>query len=364
MNVIDVSLEGKASSSYKIFIGYDIAGSIGQILAEKRLGARYVVISDSHVSPLHGEAFLKKMNAAGLNASLIEFPAGESSKNINTVLDTAARLLAFGVDRKCALIALGGGVVGDIVGFIASVYMRSLPYIQVPTTLVGQVDSSIGGKTAIDLQEGKNLLGTFYQPGAVFIDLKFLETLPEREFNNGLAEIIKYGIIDDEGLFALLEKEMALIKNRKGKFPEHIIERCCRIKKNLVELDERDQGIRHLLNFGHTIGHAVEAASGYAFTHGEAVSLGMKAAARISGKLHGLPLEDRERIENIISAAGLPTRLPERIATDDIISRLKTDKKKDGDTIHFVFLHKIGSPLINGGVTEALVRETIEGLRK
>ncbi|MBI4633888.1 MAG: 3-dehydroquinate synthase [Deltaproteobacteria bacterium] len=364
MNVINVSLEGKGSASYQIGIGYDIADGIGRILAEKQLGARYAIISDSSVSPLHGEAFLKKLHDAGLNVSLMEFPAGEHSKNINTVLDIAARMLASGVDRKCALIALGGGVVGDIVGFIASVYMRSLPYIQVPTTLVGQVDSSIGGKTAIDLREGKNLLGTFYQPSAVFIDLKFLETLPEREFNNGLAEIIKYGIIDDEGLFGLLEKEMPAVKKRKGGFPEHIVERCCRIKKNLVEIDERDQGIRHFLNFGHTIGHAIEAASEYAFTHGEAISLGMKAAARISGRLHGLPLQDRERIENLISQAGLPTRLPERIATDDIIARLKTDKKKDGDTIHFVFLHKIGSPLINGGVTEAVVRETIEGLRK
>lgn len=363
MKEMELTLERKISSSYRIYIGYDVAGDIGRILMEKLLGTRYVIITDSHVSALHGETFLKKLNDAGLNVSLLEFPAGESSKNANTVLDIAARLLALGVDRKCALIALGGGVVGDIVGFIASVYMRSLPYIQVPTTLVGQVDSSIGGKTAIDLAQGKNLLGTFYQPGAVFIDLKFLETLPEREFSNGLAEVIKYGIIDEGDLFALLEKEIAAVKNRERGLLEHIIEKCCRIKKGLVEVDERDQGLRHLLNFGHTIGHAIEAASGYAFTHGEAVSLGMKAAARISGRLHGLPVRDGERIENLLTLAGLPTRLPESIATDDIMMRLKADKKKDGDAIHFIFLAKIGSPLINGGVTEDVIRETIEGLR-
>jgi 3-dehydroquinate synthase len=251
-----------------------------------------------------------------------------------------------------------------MVGFIASVYMRSLPYVQVPTTLVGQVDSSIGGKTAIDLPEGKNLLGTFYQPRAVFIDLKFLETLPEREFSNGLAEVLKYGIIDGEEMFALLEREIAAVRNRDRGLLEQIIEKCCGIKKGLVEIDEQDQGIRHLLNFGHTIGHAIEAASGYAFTHGEAVSLGMKAAVRLSGRLYGFPDRDRVRIESLIQAAGLPTLLPKSIATDDVLSRMKSDKKKDGDKVHFIFMKRIGSPVIDGGVTEEEIRETIEGLRE
>lgn len=363
MKEIVVFLEGACPSSYAIGIGYDMAGDIGRSLAAHPRGSRYVIITDSHVAPLHGDGLVKRLREAGLTATLMEVPAGESSKNMKTVLDIAARLLALGVDRKCALIALGGGVVGDLVGFIASVYMRSLSYIQIPTTLVGQVDSSIGGKTAVDLPEGKNLIGTFYQPAAVFIDLKYLETLPESEFTNGLGEVIKYGLIAGEEMFALLEERMSALKRRERDMTERIVARCCEIKKRLVEIDERDRGPRHLLNFGHTLGHAIEAASGYVFSHGEAVSLGMKAVVRISVRLHGLPPGEGNRIEKLLCAAGLPTRLPENIATDDVMARLKADKKKDGDAVPFIVLSKIGSPMINGGIPDAVVREAIEGLR-
>jgi len=279
------------------------------------------------------------------------------------VLDIAGKLLDLGADRKSALVALGGGVAGDLAGFIASVYMRGVPCIQVPTTLMAQVDSSIGGKTAIDLPQGKNLLGTFCQPVGVFIDIKCLDTLPDAEYQNGLAEVVKYGIIDSESLFRQLEADVEAIRSRNRPFLEAIIQRVCTIKKGIVEMDEREQGLRRILNFGHTLGHALESASEYGISHGNAVAVGMIAAARMSQKLYGLPAEDRERIEGLIASLSLACGIPEDLATEDILSGLQRDKKKDGDTIHFVLLKKIGLPFINGGVPDDLLRETIEGLR-
>jgi 3-dehydroquinate synthase len=229
---------------------------------------------------------------------------------------------------------------------------------------MAQVDSSIGGKTAIDLPEGKNILGTFYQPKGVFIEVKFLDTLPEKEFNSGLAEVIKCGIIDDAKFFYFLEEHAEAIKQRERGILQKIIEDSCRIKKGIVEIDEREQGLRRVLNFGHTIGHAIEAESHYTISHGVAVSLGMVAAVRISERLYDLPGEDRKRIEHLIEILGLPRNIPQTIATDKILARLRTDKKKEGDTIHFVLLKKIGMPFVNGGVPESVLRETVEGLKK
>ena len=367
MKRIKVNLNKKLSSSYEICIGHDIIGKIGTIIAENRLADHYVIITDSHVSTLYGEVFLKGLRKAGgerAKAEMIEFPAGEASKNITTALTIVGRLLDLGVDRKSALLALGGGVVGDMTGFIASVFMRSLPYIQIPTTLMAQVDSSIGGKTAVDLPEGKNLLGTFYQPRGVFVDLKFLDTLPASEFNNGMAEIIKYGIIDDPDFFRLLENGVGAIRKRDRGFLERIVATSCMTKKRIVEIDERDQGLRHILNFGHTIGHAIESESGYKIPHGSAVSAGMIAAARLSERLHDFPFSDRVRIERLIEAVGLPGHIPEFIRTEGVLLRLKWDKKKSGAMINFVLLKKIGVPFVTAQVTELILREVIEELRK
>jgi 3-dehydroquinate synthase len=261
------------------------------------------------------------------------------------------------------LIALGGGVVGDLVGFIASVFMRSIPYIQIPTTLMAQVDSSIGGKTAIDLPSGKNLLGTFYQPQAVFADLRYLTTLPEKEFENGLAEIIKYGIIDDEKMFCLLEDNMESVKKGDPALLLKLVETCCRIKKSIVEIDEKEQGLRRILNFGHTLGHAIEAQSDYAVAHGEGVALGMIAASRISENIGYLESAQRERIESLIGKSGLPVRLPVALSSEGISARLKMDKKKKGDVIHFVLLKKIGMPFINGSIEEKVIADVLEGMK-
>ena len=363
MRSMKVNLDKKSSASYEIRIGFKIIDRMALIIAKNHKAIHYVLITDDCVGSLYAKQMMDSFKDVGLNINYFEFPAGESSKNLNTVMDIVGRLLELGADRGTMLIALGGGVVGDLVGFIASIYMRGIPYIQIPTTLIGQVDSSIGGKTAIDLTHGKNLLGTFHQPRAVFADLALLETLPQKEFNNGLAEIIKYGVIDDENMFRMLERNMDAIKNRDSVLLTKVVESCCRIKKSIVEIDEKEQGLRRLLNFGHTLGHAIEAVSKYAISHGEGVALGMIAAARISEKKKYFDTAQVQRIEEIILMAGLPVKIPRDFSTDDIISRLAMDKKKKGDVVHFVLLKKIGMPFVNGGIASKLIADVIEEMR-
>jgi len=360
MKTLKVNLDKKALSSHEIRIGQNILDRMILLVAKNHKASRTVIVTDNHVNALYGQTLLAAMNQAGRTASIVEIPAGESSKNMATVLTIAGRLLEMGADRGTLLVALGGGVVGDLTGFVASTYMRSVPYIQVPTTLIGQVDSAIGGKTAVDLPQGKNLLGTFYQPRAVFVDVSFLESLPDKEFNNGLAEIIKYGIIEDEKLFRLLEEEMKAVRNREGALLMKIIETCCRIKKSIVEIDEHEQGLRRILNFGHTLGHALEAVSGYTLTHGEGVALGMVAAARLSAGMKYLPEKDALRVERVVALAGLPTRIPAGFDHEAVLSRLKMDKKKKDDVIHFVLIKKIGLPFVSGSVRDQLIGDVLK----
>ncbi len=363
MRSLKVNLDKKISSSYEIRIGKGILDRMILLIAKNNKASRYVIITDDTVNRLYGQTLLAGFTDAGLNASILEIPAGEPSKNIATLIEVSEKLLALGADRGTVLIALGGGVVGDLTGFVASVYMRSVPYIQIPTTLVGQVDSSIGGKTAVDLPQGKNLLGTFYQPGAVFADLAFLDTLPEKEFANGLAEIIKYGVIEDDKMFKLLEENMDDVRGREEVLLTKIIENCCRIKKSIVEIDEREQGLRRILNFGHTLGHALEAVSDYALSHGEGVALGMIAAAKLSVKLHHLPEVDFIRIENMIAQAGLPTKIPASLSPEAVIGRLKMDKKKKDNVIHFVLIKKIGMPFVSGSVGDQHINDVLEEMK-
>ncbi|HUN54170.1 MAG TPA: 3-dehydroquinate synthase [Smithella sp.] len=363
MRTVKVALNKKCLSSYEIHAGPDILDRTILLIAKNHKAAHYAVITDDCVGGLYGQKFLDGLKGIGLNAFLIEFPAGETSKNIDTVLHIAGKLIEAGADRETCLIALGGGVVGDIAGFVASIFMRGVPYIQIPTTLVAQVDSSIGGKTGVDLPHGKNLLGTFYQPRAVFANLSFLETLPEKEFNNGLAEIIKYGIIDNEKMFHDLESNIDAIKSKDRKLLLNLVESCCRIKKSIVEIDEKEQGLRRILNFGHTLGHALESISQYTITHGEGVALGMTAAARISEKIGCLKSDETRRIEALISQAGLPVKIPESLDHDKIVARLRMDKKKKGDIIYFVLLKKIGMPFIDGNIKPELIAAVIEEMK-
>lgn len=364
MNKIRVNLDRKSSLSYDLHIGENILDRAGLIMVKNHWASRYLMITDSNVSALHGGRVLETLRSVGLQVEMLDFPAGESSKNMKTCVEIAVRMAELGMDRTSAVIALGGGVVGDVAGFIASIYMRGIPCIQFPTTLLAMVDSSIGGKTGVDIPEGKNLLGTFHQPKAVFMDLAFLQTLAPREFSNGVAEIVKHGFIDDVEILDMIEDGKERLLSRDKVFVEGLISKSCRIKKGIVEIDETEKGVRRLLNFGHTIGHAVEAESGYAVSHGEAVSMGMSAAAVLSEKMKYLSPQDREKVISLIENAGLPTRIPAGLSTDGIMAHMKIDKKKTGDTIHFVLLKKPGMPFVNGGVPDALVRQTIEGLKK
>ncbi len=364
MNRIKVHLERKVSASYDIHIGRDILDRLALILSKNNWGSRYYIVTDSVVSHLHGDRVMGVLDRVGLAVEKIEFRAGEAFKNIQTCIDVSEQLAGRGADRTSALVALGGGVVGDVTGLVASLYMRGIPYVQVPTTLLAQVDSSIGGKTGVDTPSAKNMLGTFHQPRAVFIDMDFLETLPEREFTNGLAEIVKYGIIEDPDLLEDLQSGAETLRRRDPRFLETVISRSCRIKKAIVEIDETERGLRRILNFGHTVGHALEAESSYALSHGEAVSLGMAAATILSERMGYLSAEDRAHVLSVIRRIGLPDRIPAALDTDGVLSRLKRDKKKAGESIHFVLLKKPGMPFVNGGVPIDLVRETVEAMKE
>jgi 3-dehydroquinate synthase len=363
MKAMKVNLEGKTVRSYEIHIGTEILDRMGMIIAMNRWAQRYVLVTDENVGALHGEQVQAALEKAGLRVDRIAVAPGEASKGVPTLLTLTDRLTALGADRQTALIALGGGVVGDLAGFAASIYMRGIPVIQVPTTLLAQVDSSIGGKTGVDTPAGKNLLGAFHQPKAVFIDIAFLRTLSNGMLRSGLAEVIKCGVIDSPELLSDLEAAAAQDGLREPLFLERIITTACRIKKQLVESDERDRGVRRILNFGHTVGHAVEASSGYSLSHGESVAIGMAAAARLSEKLHGLPAADFSRIAALIRAVGLPGRLPAGMDPEEIRLRLALDKKKEGGTTHYVLLKKIGMPFMNGGVPEGILRETLEEMK-
>lgn len=364
MSKIRVHLDRRESSSYDIYIGEGVLDQLGPVIAKERWGDHAFMITDEKVAHLHGERVTGALRSCGIPVDMITIPQGEVTKDIKTPIRICERLLEMGGDRRSLLVALGGGVVGDITGFCASIFMRGVPYIQVPTTLLAQVDSSIGGKTGVDLPMAKNIIGTFYQPKGVFIDLAFLETLDDREMKNGLAEVIKYGVIDDPILFATVERQGGAILEKDYKVLMEVVTRSCQIKKGIVEIDERERGLRRILNFGHTIGHAIEAASGYTIPHGDAVAIGMVAASSISERMQFLPAEDRRRICDLIQGVGLTTRVPKGITTEAVIDAMKGDKKRRGGKLHFVLLKRIGLPFVTGEVPEVLIRETVEGLSR
>jgi 3-dehydroquinate synthase len=362
MNKMKVNLDRKMGNSYEIHIGENILDRMGLILAKNNWAERIIIITDTDIDSFHGDRVETALRKTDLRVDRITVPPGEAAKGMRTVLSVVEKLIALGADRSTALIALGGGVIGDLTGFTASIFMRGIPVIQIPTTLLAQVDSGIGGKTGVDTDAGKNILGTFHQPKEVFIDLSFLETLPEAQFRSGLAEVIKYGVIEAPELLDVIEIAAAAGGLRESAFLERIITTACRIKKGVVELDECDRGVRRILNFGHTVGHAVEAASAYMLSHGEAVAIGMVAAAILSEQIHYLTADDRRRIVSVIRAVGLPDRIPGNLDLEEIVARIARDKKKKGETVHFVLLKKLGVPIVNGGIPEKMMKKTLEGL--
>ena len=363
MERIEVRLKKVCDDSYHILVGHGIMDQLGLILEVQGDADRFVVVTDSNVNPLYGEQIKEILIRYAIPTDIIEIPAGESSKNMSVVLDVAHQLMNLNVSRQTVLVALGGGVVGDLTGFVASIFKRSIPFVQIATSLVAQVDSSVGGKTGVDIPQGKNLLGTFYQPKAVFIDLSFLETLSDKDFKNGMAEIIKYGIINDKDLFQKLEQEQERIVAREPSLMQAIVKRSCEIKASIVEKDEKEGDLRRILNFGHTLGHALEAGSHYQLSHGEAVAIGTAAAAKISHRLDFLDERSCYRIVRLLEQYGLPTHVPAGIGTKQILSFLYSDKKAVGTRLVFVLARKLGEPFMTADVPLKTITDIIDELR-
>ncbi|HEY1718359.1 MAG TPA: 3-dehydroquinate synthase [Verrucomicrobiae bacterium] len=349
--------------SYSIKIAPCLLKQLGRECACLKLGDRCAIITDSNVGRKFAKPVYESLVKVGFEPVLITVPAGEKSKRISVVENCCDQLAAHRLERKSFIVALGGGVVGDLAGFVAATYLRGIPFVQIPTTLLAQVDSSVGGKTGVNLRAGKNLVGAFYQPRLVLCDLETLKTLPEREFRAGLAEVIKYGIIFDAKLFAQLERDLSKILKREEKILAPIIARCCEIKAEIVSQDETENGLRAILNFGHTIGHAIENSSGYGkFLHGEAISIGQVAAAKLSQKVLGLPQRDVGRIENLFKRAGLPTAIKLNSARHKkLFVAMKLDKKVSGGEIKFVLAEKIGKVVWGQKVSAKLIEETLAG---
>jgi len=327
------------------------------------LGQRCAIITDTNVERQYGRASLDSLKRAGFEPALVTVPPGERSKSLNVVEKCYDRLAAHRLERNSFIVAVGGGVVGDLAGFVAATYLRGIPFVQVPTTLLAQVDSSVGGKVGVNLRAGKNLVGAFHQPKLVLCDLDALGTLPQREFRAGLAEVIKYGIIYDARLFASLEKNLHRLLALDGKAVEAVVARCCNIKAEVVSQDERESGLRSILNFGHTIGHAIEAISGYEkYLHGEAISIGQVAAARLSAMTLGLSSGDVQRITQLFARADLPTsiELTNRDRTR-LLDAMRLDKKVSGGETRFVLAECIGKVRWGQRVPMKLIEAVLDG---
>ncbi len=343
---------GLGDRSYPIFIEDGIMENIGVDLASRKIASQFAVIADDHVASLYGSTLMSSLEAAGIQAELLTFPRGEASKNLQVFAELSSRLARMGLDRSSGLIALGGGVTGDLTGFLASSYMRGIPFVQVPTTLLSQVDSSVGGKTGVDIPEGKNLVGAFYQPKAVYIDSAVLTTLPVEELLGGIAEVIKYGVIRDFDFYLFLERNLDAILALQPDIVQEMIGTCCRIKAEVVAEDEREADVRRILNFGHTIGHAVEAASNFALIHGHAVAIGMVAALRLAVASGLCKRKEAGRVATLIHAYGLPTEIPQEMDRTAIKAFIKTDKKSIGGSVFYVLPVTIGKVIISNEVTE------------
>ncbi len=356
MREIFLDLPGR-DESHRLLLSPGLRRILGLLLKPLELPPRVVVITDRRVGQLYGQEVQEALSREGFQATVHTIAPGERSKSWATVQRLARELLAQGVHRGAALIALGGGVVGDITGFLASIYMRGTPLVQVPTTLLAMVDAGIGGKTAINLPEGKNLLGTFHHPRMVVIDPEFLATLPPKERLNGLAEVIKAGFIRDRELLKRLEREGLGLFNHPGELLE-IIHRAASIKAAIVAADSREQDLRRLLNFGHTLGHGLEAASRYRLPHGRAVALGMLMALRLSEKLTGLPHEESRWGQELLLGFGYARRLP-RLDRKAILAALSRDKKRLESGLVFVLLKHLGDAVIQEKVPLALAGEAV-----
>jgi 3-dehydroquinate synthase len=368
VRTLGVALAGR---DYDVLIGPDLIGEAGERVRPLLRRPFAPVVMDETVAALHGEALRGSLRAAGVDCPAIVIPPGEQTKSFAGLADLCDRLLALGVERSDRIIAFGGGVVGDLAGFAAAILKRGVDFIQIPTTLLAQVDSSVGGKTAIDSPRGKNLIGAFHQPRLVLADLGVLASLPRRELVCGYAEVLKYGLLGDFAFFEWLETHGGEVLDLCGDSLAHAVARCVEMKAEIVAEDEREGGRRALLNLGHTFGHAAEALTGFGdeLKHGEAVGLGCAQAFRFSAALGLCPRQDARRAEAAIAAAGLPTHLrqvfPAAPSADALIEAMAQDKKAEGGALTFILARGIGEAFVARGVERSPLRDFLlsEGAR-
>jgi len=351
-----VSVDLKACP-YKVHIGEGLLARVGEIARATSLSGRAAILTDRLVGKLYSEPLRRSLEQAGFVVSSHVVESGESSKSLGVAERVCEALAQSGINRQSFIVALGGGVIGDLAGFVAAIYYRGIPVIHVPTTVMAQVDSSVGGKTAVNLRAGKNLVGAFHQPRVVIADTDTLATLGRRERNEGFAEVIKYGVIRDPALLSQLEHEIASIPD--------LIGRCVEIKASYVVEDEFETtGSRALLNFGHTLGHAIEAVAGYGrVLHGEAVALGMIAALDVSVRRAGLSPEEAERVKAVIRQYELPDRLPDHLSRAAILSTVFTDKKFVDGSIRFVVSPRLGEAVLADNIVQADLESALDSIQ-
>jgi 3-dehydroquinate synthase len=351
------------SCRYDAIVGSHLLETVGSKLAEKKRGRQGAIITDNNVGPLFARRVKRSLTSAGFQPILITIRAGEKSKALKQAAAICEQMIAAGLDRQSFVIGLGGGVVGDISGFVAAIYHRGIPHVQIPTTLLAMADSSIGGKTGVDTRVGKNLIGAFHHPSLVIDDVDVLKTLPRRQFNQGFAEIIKHAMIADPKMFKQLQSWEARSPRRPLAL-QQLICRNIKIKSKIVAKDERDRtGERAVLNFGHSVGHAIERAGNYRkFLHGEALSLGIVAACAVSIKRAGLSPGQRDAVIDLLRRFDLPTRLPKNLPREKIFKALKFDKKFEAGKIRFVVTPRIGAAFLTTDVTREDIHEAVDEL--
>ncbi len=330
--------------SYPIVVGTGLLERVGEFVSQRFPARRVHLVTNPTVGPLYADRVTSSLEAGGFEVTRIEMPDGEEHKHLGTYGAILDRMLETRPERGWPVVALGGGIVGDVAGFAAATLLRGVPFVQIPTTLLAQVDSSVGGKTGVNHARGKNLIGAFHQPGFVCIDLDTLKTLPQREFLAGYAEVVKTAVILDAELFELLEDRLEVLLAQDPAVLSDVVVACCRIKASVVAADERESGWRAVLNFGHTLAHAVESLTNYSeFLHGEAVAIGMAFAARLSVRLGACSQDDAERVVTLLARAGLPVALPPSLDTLDLVESVAGDKKVSGGKVKFVLMQGLGA---------------------
>lgn len=348
--------------SYDIEIGSGNLRNAAKLCDAEQDDAHTVIITDSNVAELYNDALVETLEELGCEVAWLEVEPGEPSKSPEVATDLWEELLDHGADRKTVIVALGGGVVGDLAGFVAATFGRGLRFVQIPTTLLAQVDSSVGGKVGVNLPGAKNMVGAFWQPKGVLIDVDVLQSLPEREYRAGLAEVVKYGVIQDADFFAYLESNVEKVNTRDAAVLTRIVERCCRLKADVVEKDEREEtGLRSILNYGHTYCHAFEAATGYEkLLHGEGVAIGMMCAARLAERLGRIDAKFVERQRKLLAALSLPLEVPD-VDRNELIELMYRDKKVERGKMRFVLPTRMGHVELVGDVTNEDVLASMAG---